>query len=105
MREAKGSEAADRIAGLKKPEMAAAAEELLAGTGWLPDLLRTMAVAADEAPEIELVDAEYAPAEPESETLVAQLAPDGGETAMGDPADASEDGPITGAEIARTAAE
>jgi ParB family transcriptional regulator, chromosome partitioning protein len=37
VREAKGSEAADRIAGLKKPEMAAAAEELLAGTGWLPD--------------------------------------------------------------------
>jgi ParB family chromosome partitioning protein len=34
-------EAAGRIAGLKKPDMVAAAEPLLAGTGWLPALLRT----------------------------------------------------------------
>lgn len=34
-------EAAERIAGLKKPDMAQAAEQLLAGTGWLPSLLRT----------------------------------------------------------------
>ena len=35
-------EAAGRIAGLKKPDMVAAAEPLLAGTGWLPALLRTV---------------------------------------------------------------
>lgn len=34
-------EAAGRIEGLKKPEMAEAAEQILAGTGWLPSLLRT----------------------------------------------------------------
>ncbi|UHD45476.1 ParB/RepB/Spo0J family partition protein [Aureimonas altamirensis] len=41
VREALGDEAADRIAGLKKQAMAETAEQLLAGTGWLPPLLRT----------------------------------------------------------------
>ncbi len=41
VREAKGGQAADRIAPLKKPEMAAEAETLLAGSGWLPEPLRT----------------------------------------------------------------
>ena len=41
VREAKGEQAADRIASLKKPEMKAEAEVLLAGTGWLPEPLRT----------------------------------------------------------------
>jgi ParB family chromosome partitioning protein len=41
VREAKGDDAAQRIAHLKKPEMATAAEELLAGTGWVPEPLRT----------------------------------------------------------------
>lgn len=41
VREAIGDEAAERIAGLKKPEMAQAAEQLLAGAGWLPSVLRT----------------------------------------------------------------
>lgn len=41
VREAVGDEAADRIAGMKKQAMAEAAEQLLAGTGWLPSLLRT----------------------------------------------------------------
>lgn len=39
--EASGEEAAGRIEGLKKAEMAEHAEALLAGTGWLPALLRT----------------------------------------------------------------
>ena len=34
-------EAATRIADMKKPDMAQAAEQLLAGTGWLPATLRT----------------------------------------------------------------
>ncbi|RJT35011.1 ParB/RepB/Spo0J family partition protein [Mesorhizobium waimense] len=40
--EAASSEAAERLVGLKKQPMAEAAEQLLAGTGWLPALLRTM---------------------------------------------------------------
>jgi ParB family chromosome partitioning protein len=42
--EAAGAEAASAISGLKKPEMVAAAEPLIVGTGWLPPLLRTAAV-------------------------------------------------------------
>ncbi len=41
VREALGDEAAERIADKKKQEMAATAEHLLAGTGWLPPMLRT----------------------------------------------------------------
>lgn len=40
VREAVSEEAAERIGGLKKPDMANEAEALLAGTGWLPSLLR-----------------------------------------------------------------
>lgn len=48
VREAKGDKAADRIAHLKKPEMAKEAERLLDGTGWLPEPLRTTALKEDE---------------------------------------------------------
>jgi ParB family chromosome partitioning protein len=41
VREAKGDDDAQRIAHLRKAEMATAAEELLAGTGWVPEPLRT----------------------------------------------------------------
>jgi ParB family transcriptional regulator, chromosome partitioning protein len=41
VREAKGEAAAERIAHLKKGEMAAQAQALLAGSGWLPEPLRT----------------------------------------------------------------
>ena len=62
--EACGAEAAARIAGLKKPEMASAAEDLLKGTGWLAHPLRTpvidepdgdgeLAAANDDGPAIE----------------------------------------------------
>lgn len=44
VREAKGDDAADRIAHLKKGDMATAAEKLLVGTGWLPEVLRTRGV-------------------------------------------------------------
>jgi Predicted transcriptional regulators len=39
--EAVSEQAAHRIAGMKRPDMAQAAEQLLAGTGWLPVSLRT----------------------------------------------------------------
>ncbi|MFE8873665.1 ParB/RepB/Spo0J family partition protein [Acetobacter persici] len=41
VREARGDEAAGRIAHLKKPDMAREAERLLDGSGWLPEALRT----------------------------------------------------------------
>ena len=41
VREALGDAVAARIADKKKTEMAEAAEQLLAGTGWLPPVLRT----------------------------------------------------------------
>jgi ParB family chromosome partitioning protein len=41
VREAKGEDAAQRMAHMKKAEMATAAEALLAGTGWVPEPLRT----------------------------------------------------------------
>lgn len=71
VREAKGDNDADRIAGLKKPEMVEAAEELLAGSDWLPVPLRTppLVELADE-PEFEIIDegdAEPEPVEEETE--------------------------------------
>ncbi|MFN4925032.1 ParB/RepB/Spo0J family partition protein [Bradyrhizobium sp.] len=41
VKEAAGEETAGRIAGMKKVEMAQAAEQLIAATDWLPPLLRT----------------------------------------------------------------
>ncbi|TZG25650.1 ParB/RepB/Spo0J family partition protein [Sphingomonas montanisoli] len=48
--EAKGAEAAARLSGLKKPEMAKEAESLLADSGWLAEPLRTPALEAVEEP-------------------------------------------------------
>lgn len=50
VREAKGDEELEILSGLKKTEMAAAAERLLQGTGWLPQILR--AAPATEAPQV-----------------------------------------------------
>ncbi len=55
-------DAARRIADMKKPDMAQAAEQLLSGTGWLPAVLRT--------PEPE--GADPAPVEPEAADSVEQ---------------------------------
>ncbi|MFG1193138.1 chromosome partitioning protein ParB, partial [Xanthobacter flavus] len=54
VREAAGNEAAERIAGMKKQAMAITAEQLLAGTGWLPALLRTEPPAGPGAPQDEV---------------------------------------------------
>jgi ParB family chromosome partitioning protein len=45
VREAVSDESADRIAKWKKPQMAEAAEQLIAPTGWLPPLMRVAAKA------------------------------------------------------------
>ena len=79
VREAKGDEAADRIAGFKKPAMVEAAAELLDGSGWLPEPLRTPTPADDAAePDVELVDHD----ETDAMEGEAQSAAYGGETAM-----------------------
>ncbi len=44
MCEAKGEQAAQRLQGLKKGDMTEVAAQLLAGTGWLPEVLRTVRV-------------------------------------------------------------
>ena len=67
VREARGERTAERIAHLKKGDMAKAAEGLLAGTGWLPEPLRTPGHAlpepvepAAEVVEVEMVEADAA---------------------------------------------
>src|SRR3712207_4334521 len=49
LREAKGEAAAQSVEHLKKGDMAEAAERLLAGTGWLPMILRTPGLSATDA--------------------------------------------------------
>ncbi len=58
VREAKGGSAAQLIDHLKKPDMAREAERLLAGTGWLPEPLRTPGASAapDDAPDTDAGD-------------------------------------------------
>ena len=66
VREAKGDKDADRIAGFKKPDMVEAAEDLLAGTSWLPQPLRTPPLVDEpDEPEFEIVDdGDFTPDEP-----------------------------------------
>jgi ParB family chromosome partitioning protein len=54
--EAKGQQTADRIAHLKKGDMAAEAETLLANTGWLPEPLRTLQAGVSTIPSTAVVD-------------------------------------------------
>ncbi|MFS3137710.1 ParB/RepB/Spo0J family partition protein [Gluconacetobacter sacchari] len=56
VRGARGNEAADRIAHMKKGDMAQAAERLLDGSGWLPEALRTRNVAGRNAGEAGTAD-------------------------------------------------
>lgn len=63
VREAVSAEAAERIGGMKKPDMAAEAETLLAGKGWLPGVLRTavtLLVEPEAQPEAERLTEEAA---------------------------------------------
>jgi ParB family chromosome partitioning protein len=109
VREAKGEDAADRIAGLKKAEMVTAAEDLLLGTGWLPEPLRTPPLREEDASEIELVDeadrSDDDPSEDDPDSSEAQSAEDGGEPAIGDSDPMEEDDPVAGDAFAKTAAE
>lgn len=86
--EAKGERAADRIAHLKKGDMATEAETLLADTGWLPEPLRTVGDAESDAHE-----PENAGEPAELEATVEETVTEGGETAVGteDAPDENED--------------
>ena len=79
VREDKGDDAADRIAGLKKSEMVTAAEELLGGSGWLPEPLRT------PGQKTSVIEAE----EPDA----GEFAPDGN-LDVADAPDAEDEAPI-----------
>ena len=54
-------DAARRIADMKKPDMAQAAEQLLAGSGWLPSVLRTQKAEAEQSATVEAEEAEERP--------------------------------------------
>jgi ParB family chromosome partitioning protein len=56
VREAKGAGAAQLIDHLKKIDMASEAERLLAGTGWLPEVLRTPGLDAPSLPFAPVAD-------------------------------------------------
>jgi ParB family chromosome partitioning protein len=109
VREAKGEDVADRISGLKKAEMVNAAEDLLSGTGWLPEPLRTPPLPEEDVPKMELVETadstNEGPSEEDPDTGEAQSAEDGGEPAIGDSDTEGEDVPVTGDAVTRTAAE
>ena len=53
VREAKGDKPTERIAHLKKADMAKEAERLLEGTGWLPEPLRTVGMGSAATTDVE----------------------------------------------------
>jgi ParB family transcriptional regulator, chromosome partitioning protein len=88
VREAKGEPAAQRIAPLKKGEMAARARELLVGSGWLPEPLRTPGPVATAPARIGTeagLPADTAPIEASDGT--ADGAADRGEEVVGKPSE------------------
>lgn len=92
--EAKGQRAADRIEHLKKGEMVEHAAELLAGTGWIPEPLRTpgrlLAFEQREDGNTARID-QADPIATEPAEVVGETAEDGGETAMGEDELSGED--------------
>jgi len=82
VREARSERAADRIADLKKGEMVEAAEMLLAGTGWLPEPLRTPGQAfvaqaeGTDVPETDLAEAIVETAANDGEPAIDPSAPE-----------------------------
>ena len=80
VREARGEDQARRIEMLKKGEMAAQAEHLIAGAGWLPEPLRTPRRTAHGSQTVTNFDQLEAPVEEtaafESETAIDEIAPE-----------------------------
>ena len=71
VREAVSDEAADQMANVKKQAMAEAAEQVLAGTGWLPALLRTARAAQGPAESLQ-ADAITEPKDTEGYSVAAE---------------------------------
>ena len=84
--EGRGQRAADRIEHLKKVEMATEAETLLAGSGWLPEPLRTPGRAI-----VTMIDGGEAEPTFDVDPGVAETAEDGGESAVADDTVTAED--------------
>ena len=84
--EGRGQRAADRIEHLKKVEMATEAETLLAGSGWLPEPLRTTGRVFTTT-----IDGGEADSAIDPEPVVEETAEDGGEPAVGDEGALAED--------------
>ncbi len=84
--EGRGQRAADRIEHLKKVEMATEAETLLAGSGWLPEPLRTPGRAI-----VTTVDGGEADSAIDPEPVVEETAEDGGEPAVAEEDALAED--------------
>jgi ParB family chromosome partitioning protein len=88
VREARGEQAAQLVASLKKGEMAQRAEELLLGSGWLPEPLRTPGrtiIATALKPDTSTITPSEAPGE--------ESAFGGYERAMAEPRCSAEDEP------------
>ena len=93
--EGRGQRAADRIEHLKKVEMATEAETLLAGSGWLPEPLRTTGRVFTT-----MLDGGEADSTIDPEPVVEETAADGGE-----PAVAEEDAPAENEDVAEPTGE
>jgi ParB family chromosome partitioning protein len=91
VREARGERAAQLIDHLKKSEMAEKAQELLVGSGWLPEPLRTPGRTRPDAVESTPIE----PLEPFDDPKGEETALNGGESAMGEDEQQSEDEPVT----------
>jgi ParB family chromosome partitioning protein len=87
--EAKGQRAADRIEHLKKGDMAAEAETLLADTCWLPESLRTQKESASTASPSSTGDDK----KPTDGPIGVETATDGYETVVVEPESTNEDEP------------
>jgi len=88
VREAKGDQTAQQLDHLKKGDMAERAQELLQGSGWLPEPLRTPNLLL--APTSRALDA---PDQPSTEPAGVDSVATGYETAIGDAATLGEDEP------------
>lgn len=98
VREARGERQAQAIDHLKKGEMAVRAQGLLAGTGWLPEPLRTPGRELPSPVEAEAIVAPDVTIEPSHEPTGEETAADGGEPAMADQADLAEDEEVAAAD-------
>ena len=91
VREARGERQARAIDHLKKGEMAERAQGLLAGTGWLPEPLRTPGRELPSPVEAEAIVSPDAVIETGDEPSGEETAANGGEPAMGEDDDLGDD--------------